>query len=277
MPELPEPTEAKQQIITSTRPSGEQTSLPMVITLPKQPPSAGVYIPADLEPQAPLTRPKVARRNVVRATIIAVVIMFVGVFFSVGPASHIAGSFLTFSAGSKTYKIPPGPVGNSHPIAFGAHNFICAALPFARDAQEQMIEPPHALPHPWYLSVILAQWGIEQGWAMPTYTGYNFGNVSAIAGQPYVPGTNQPGSPGAFAYAGTAEQGVADYVLFAKNGLYGDVAAAWESGPRAQAAALGASPWDANHYTSFASPGSSLLAVMQINNLTRFDDPTATC
>jgi hypothetical protein len=277
MPDAPELPEAEQQITIGTRPSGGKTSLPIVITLPQQPPSAGVYIPADLEQPAPLTKPKVARRNVVRATIIAVVIMFVGAFFSVGPANHIAGSFLTFSAGGKTYIITPGPIGHSHPIAFGSHDFICAALPFARDAQEQMIDPPHALEHPWYLSVILAQWGIEQGWAMPTYTGYNFGNVSAIAGQPLVPGTNQPGSPGAFAFAGTAEQGVADYVLFAKNGLYGAVADAWPLGPRAQALALGASPWDANHYTGINSPGSSLLAVIQINNLTRFDNPNATC
>ena len=133
-------------------------------------------------------------------------------------------------------------------------------------------------PHAWYLSLILAQWGVERGWQTPSLLdGYNVGNVGAIPGFPSVPGTGQAGSPGNFALAQTAEQGVDEYVTVAQNGLYAGVAAAYGGGALAQAQALGASPWDAGHYAVNGQAGAKLSAAIQTFNLTRFDQPNPTC
>lgn len=170
--------------------------------------------------------------------------------------------------------IPP-PVYVNHPVAGGAYGFICTALPFARLAYNDMINSGMA--HPWYVSFILAQWGVEGGWSMPTYTGYNFGNVSALAGYPAIGGINVPGSPSAFAYAYTPLQGVTYYVIYAQMRLYTGVTAAYPQGPYAQAYAMGASPWDAGHYAVNGQYGAKLVNAMNAFNLTRFDNPAASC
>lgn len=165
----------------------------------------------------------------------------------------------------------------SHPSANGEHDFVCAALPFARLAQSQLTADPHAQAQPWYISVILAQWGVEGHWTTPGFAGYNWANAPALAGYPAVPGTRQPGIPATFAYAATAETGVAIYVATIKGGAYASVAAAYPAGAAAQATALGQSAWDANHYTDTGHPGSALLDTLHYYHLDRFDAAGATC
>jgi surface antigen len=144
-------------------------------------------------------------------------------------------------------------------------SFVTQALPYAQLA--------HADCH-WPVSLILAHWGVEQGWHVPGYTGFNWGNSSAISGFPTVAGLNVPGSPAAFAYAKTPEQGLRIYETFCHMGYYRSVApAAASGGVDAAAVALGRSPWDAGHYTSTNTPGSTLLMVLRVYNLYWFDRP----
>jgi LysM repeat protein len=160
---------------------------------------------------------------------------------------------------------PPRQVFNGQGVK-GEPAFVQLALPYAQSAHQQCN---------WPVSVILAQWGIEEGWQVPTYTGYNFGNVSAITGQPSVKGLNVPGSPTAFAYAATPDKGLQYYVIYCHMGYYSGVAPAGASGgPDAAARALGRSPWDAGHYTATNSPGSSLLTAMRVFNLYYYDKPS---
>lgn len=154
--------------------------------------------------------------------------------------------------------LPPGYVQ-------GEPAFVAFATPYARRAHDAT---------GWSVSVILAQWGVEHGWKLPGFTGYNWGNVAAIVGEPTVPGTHAWGSPTQFAYAATPEDGLRYYVRVAHLDYYRQVAAAARTGPDAAARALGASPWDAGHYTSEDSPGSTLLAVMTRYNLYTYDDDT---
>ncbi len=165
----------------------------------------------------------------------------------------------------------------SRPTAYGEHDFVCAALPFARLAQAEMLTAPNAQPYPWYLSVLLAQWGVEGHWTTPGAAGYNWGNATALAGYPAVPGQRQPGIPTTFAYAATAEQGVAIAVTTSKSDAYATIAAAYPAGRDAQATALGQSAWDANHYTDSGHPGSALLDTMHSYHLDRFDNAGTTC
>jgi LysM repeat protein len=147
--------------------------------------------------------------------------------------------------------------------ARGVSQFIAFVLPYARRAHAQT---------GWPTSLILAQWGVEHGWHLPSYTGYNFGNCGAIPGEPTIGGLNVPGSPSAFSYARTPEDGLRQYVHVAHLGYYMAVApAAARSGVDAAARALGRSPWDAGHYTDHGDPGSSLLTVLRVYNLYWYD------
>jgi LysM repeat protein len=171
---------------------------------------------------------------------------------------------LSGSANASSSVKPPSA---SHPPSFGtasnAKSFINFALPYARQAHQET---------GWPVSLILAQWGLEHGWNIPGFTGYNWGNSGAIPGFPTVAGTNVPGSPAAFAYARTPADGVAIYVHCAHLSYYTQVArAAASSGSDAAARALGQSPWDAGHYTAVGSPGSSLLSIMRVFNLYWYD------
>lgn len=216
-----------------------------------------------------------ARKRTMHISAIVLITVVVLVLVSFTPLSALARPILPWTAKQNLALIPtPTP---SRPVVWGEHDFVCAALPFARLAQQGIVTGPRAQPHPWYVSVILAQWGIEQGWHVPSYTGYNWANSSALAGFPSVSGTNQPGSPSAFAYADSAEQGVQVYVAFVQNGLYDAVSTAYAQGPEAQAYAIGASPWDAAHYTASGQPGSTIISVLHTFNLKRLDQPDATC
>jgi hypothetical protein len=167
----------------------------------------------------------------------------------------------------------------SKPVIKGnTQDFFCTALPYAKLANQwiatRSFHPGKPLPsHTWYISVILAQWGIETGFTMPTFTGYNFGNVSAIPGEPSVKGLNVAGSPPAFAYANTPLDGVRYYVYFTQFDNYKGVADAYPQGAIQQAYALAASPWSAEHYNQ----GKSLIDTMNRYNLQSYDSSSVTC
>jgi len=190
-------------------------------------------------------------------------------------ANHIANPNLIYvgqrlciptTQDAHTAQAPAVPAAQQPPTygsAKGVKAFIDFALPYARRAHDAT---------GWPVSMILAQWGLEQGWRIPGYTGFNFGNVAALPGEPTVNGIAVPGSPAAFAYAHTPEDGLRYYLHVARLSYYSKVAAAAASGgPNAAAQALGASPWDAAHYTSIGSPGSSLLSLMRTYNLYSYD------
>lgn len=149
------------------------------------------------------------------------------------------------------------------PVIQGEAAFVRFVLPYARQAHEAT---------GWPVSMILAQWGLEQGWQTPAFTGYNFGNCGGLANEPFIPGTAAPGSPATFAYADTPEDGLRFYIHVSQLAYYDQIApAARQGGPLAAARALGASPWDAGHYTNKNDPGSSLIALMQQYNLQQYD------
>jgi hypothetical protein len=160
--------------------------------------------------------------------------------------------------GQEGAKADPAKYGS----AYGVDDFIKFVLPYARRAHDDT---------GWPLSVILAQWGLEQGWQTPRFTGYNWGNCGAVPDEPMVPGTSAPGSPDHFAYAPAPEDGLRIYLHVAHLHYYTAIAPAAKQGADAAAKALGASPWDAGHYTNRDDPGSSLLALMQDFNLYRYD------
>lgn len=167
---------------------------------------------------------------------------------------------------AQAHSAPRVPVAQQPPrfgSASGVKSFVQFALPYARQAHQQT---------GWPTSLILAQWGLEQGWRAPGYTGFNWGNVAALPGEPTVNGIAVPGSPAAFAYARTPQDGLQYYVRVAHLGYYAGVApAAARYDANAAAHALGRSPWDAGHYTDHGDPGSSLLSIMRVYNLYWYD------
>jgi LysM repeat protein len=166
-------------------------------------------------------------------------------------------------ATSSSPKAPTAPSRPSFGSAKGVKAFISFVLPYANRAHQQT---------GWPTSLILAQWGVEQGWHTPTYTGFNFGNCGAMPGEPTIAGINVPGSPAAFAFARTPEDGLRQYVHVAHLGYYSQVApVARRYGVDASARALGRSPWDAGHYTHVGDPGSTLLSVLRTFNLYWYD------
>ena len=179
-------------------------------------------------------------------------------------------SIFTAMEGSQSI-IPPTPTPKPAPaipsipndVPMNVHNFLALAMPYAVQAHQALA---------WPTSVILAMWGLEHGWSVPDYTGYNWGNSGAIEGYPTVAGINVPGSPAAFAYANTPTDGLNIFLHVARLSYYTAVApAAREGGANAAAVALGRSPWDAAHYTNSGQPGSSLIAIMSDFNFYRFD------
>ena len=179
-------------------------------------------------------------------------------------------SIFTAMEGSQSV-IPPTPTATPKPaippipndVPMNVHDFLALAMPYAVQAHQAL---------GWPTSMILAMWGLEHGWHVPDYTGYNWGNSGAIEGYPTVPGINVPGSPGAFAYANTPTDGLNIFLHVARLSYYTAVApAAMQGGADAAAVALGQSPWDAGHYTNIGQPGSSLIAIMRDFNFYRFD------
>ena len=193
---------------------------------------------------------------------------------AIARANHIANPNLIYvgqrlciplTSSAQAHSAPAVPAAAQPPkygSAKGVQAFVGYALPYARQAHQQT---------GWPTSVILAQWGLEQGWKIPGYTGFNWGNVAALPGQPTVNGIAVPGSPAAFAYARTPQEGLNYYVRVAHLSYYNGVRAAVSNGADACARALGASPWDAGHYTASGNPGSSLLSIMRVYNLYWYD------
>ena len=158
--------------------------------------------------------------------------------------------------------VPTNGDASQGTVVQGEPAFVQFVLPYARRAHDDT---------GWPVSMILAQWGLEQGWETPRFTGYNWGNCGAYPGEPTVPGTSAPGSPAAFAYAPGPEDGLRIYLHVAHLDYYTEVATAAQDGPDAAARALGRSPWDAGHYTDHGDPGSSLIAIMRDFNLYQYD------
>ncbi len=156
---------------------------------------------------------------------------------------------------------PAGPRMPAVPINLPAniYSFIKLALPYAFQAHLDL---------GWQTSVIVAQWGLEVGWYVPSATGYNWGNVRSVPGAPTVGGS---GLVGSFAYAATPADGLRYYLYAANLPYYVGVTAAASQGADATAIALGRSPWDGGHYTDIGQPGSSLLAIMRTYDLYRLD------
>ncbi len=159
---------------------------------------------------------------------------------------------------------PPASTGPHLPVVptnlpSNVYTFIQLALPYAFQAHEKL---------GWQTSVILAQWGLEEGWYVPTATGYNWGNVRSVPGAPTVSGPHLSGS---FAYAATPAAGLRYYLYAAHLAYYTAVTVAARQGANATAVALGRSPWDAGHYTTIGQPGSSLLALLRRYDLYRLD------
>jgi LysM domain len=107
--------------------------------------------------------------------------------------------------GQNGAKADPAKYGSAQGVA----SFLKFVLPYARRAHDDT---------GWPLSMILAQWGLEQGWETPRFTGYNWGNCGAVPNEPMVPGTSAPGSPLAFAYAPAPEDGLRIYLHVAHLG-----------------------------------------------------------
>ncbi len=255
--------------------------------LSKHPTNPVVVIPAvqhhDTVPMRvpPTPHPHVRARThrLTLATVLVLALLMLVAFVPVARGAGLGLPNWVPLADARAYPTPtpsPTPIYPNHPVVSGVGAFICTALPFARRVQVRQAQ--EGLPHPWYVSVILAQWGVEHGWSIPDYTGYNWGNSSAIPGFDAVGGLNVPGSPGAFAYAYTPLQGVEIYQIFTRMGFYTGVWQNYPNGPVAQAKALGQSPWDAGHYQEGGGiPGQSLLNAMNGYNLYRFDNPSVFC
>jgi nucleoid-associated protein YgaU len=193
---------------------------------------------------------------------------------AIANANHIANPNLIFvgqhiciplTSWAQAHSAPAMPAAAMPPrfgTASGVQSFITFALPYARQAHQAT---------GWPVSMILAQWGLEQGWRIPGYTGYNWGNVASLPGAPTVGGINVPGSPARFTYASTPAAGLNYYLRVAGLSYYRGVATAARKGADAAARALGASPWDAAHYTNIGQPGSSLIRIMRVYNLYWYD------
>ncbi len=180
----------------------------------------------------------------------------------VGERLCIPLAFFASAGAAAIIPAPPPSPPHYGPVS-GVHAFISFALPYARRASAAT---------GWPTSLILAQWGLEHGWHLPGYTGYNFGNCGAVPGEATIGGLNVPGSPAAFTYSKTPEDGLRVYIHVAHLSFYTGVAwAAQHGGVDAAARALGRSPWDAGHYTDHNDPGSSLLAILHAYNLYQYD------
>jgi hypothetical protein len=195
--------------------------------------------PPDWKPPTPEELRKGLRRTAFALPLVTLVILLGTLFVQSSSSSYpISGALATEVARGRHTATP--------------QEFIEFALPYAQRA--------HATLH-WPVSVILAQWGLEHGWRMPDFDGFNFGNEKAIGGE--------PAELHGFAYAVTPEDGLRQYLRVASLSFYASVGQA--GGADAAARALGRSPWDEGHYTHTGDPGSSLLDLMRAFNLYHYD------
>ena len=156
---------------------------------------------------------------------------------------------------------PSGPT--PQPISSPAA-FIQTMLPYAEQAHKDL---------GWPVSVVLAQMGVEHGWRLPDFDGWNLANS-----RPFL----DPNGDGGvcynqsivrnFCYASTPWIGLAIYEHVAHLSYYSAIARAAQSGGALAAAqALGQSPWDAGHYAAGGNPGQALINAMNTFHLRQYD------
>lgn len=175
----------------------------------------------------------------------------------------IGGVLLAFGA-VKPATPTPFPLGPTPlPVASPAA-FIATMLPFAQQLHQDL---------GWPVSVTLAQMGVEHGWRLPDFDGWNLAN-SKVFPDPDGDGgvCFRQASVRSFCYAPTPQIGVAIYEHVAHLSYYAAIGqAARSGGAQAAARALGQSPWDAGHYALNGVPGGALIAAMNTYHLDQYD------
>lgn len=173
------------------------------------------------------------------------------------------GAFLALGAVAPATPTPfplgPTPRPVSTPAAF-----IATMLPFAQQLHHDL---------GWPVSVTLAQMGVEHGWRLPDFDGWNLAN-SKVFPDPAGDGgvCFRQASVRDFCYAPTPQIGVAIYEHVAHLSYYASIGQAARSGGAVAAArALGQSPWDAGHYALNGVPGGALIAAMNTYHLDQYD------
>lgn len=175
----------------------------------------------------------------------------------------IGGALLALAAASPATPTP-FPLGPTPPPVSSPQAFIATMLPYARQAHRDL---------GWPVSMTLAQMGVEHGWRLPDFDGWNLANSR--------PFPDPSGDGGVcfrqrvvhdFCYAPTPQIGLAIYEHVAHLSFYSGIAQAARTGGAAAAArAMGQSPWDAGHYLGNGVQGGMLLAAMSKYNLYQYD------
>ncbi|HET9111465.1 MAG TPA: hypothetical protein VFN78_11610 [Ktedonobacterales bacterium] len=180
-----------------------------------------------------------------------------------GERQALDGAFLALGAVVPATPTPfplgPTPRPVSTPAAF-----ITTMLPFAQQLHHDL---------GWPVSVTLAQMGVEHGWRLPDFDGWNLAN-SKVFPDPAGDGgvCFRQASVRDFCYAPTPQIGVAIYEHVAHLSYYAAIGQATRSGgAMAAARALGQSPWDAGHYALNGVPGGALIAAMNTYHLDQYD------
>ncbi len=159
----------------------------------------------------------------------------------------------------------PFPLGPTPPPVTSPAAFIATMLPFAQQLHHDL---------GWPVSVTLAQMGVEHGWRLPDFDGWNLAN-SKVFPDPDGDGgvCFRQASVRDFCYAPTPQIGVAIYEHVAHLPYYTAIGqAARSGGAQAAARALGQSPWDAGHYALNGVPGDALIAAMNTYHLDQYDN-----
>ncbi|HET9109839.1 MAG TPA: hypothetical protein VFN78_03335 [Ktedonobacterales bacterium] len=180
-----------------------------------------------------------------------------------GERQAIGGALLALAAASPATPTP-FPIGPTPRPVSSPQAFIATMLPYARQAHRDL---------GWPVSMTLAQMGVEHGWRLPDFDGWNLANSR--------PFPDPAGDGGVcfrqkvvrdFCYAPTPQIGLAIYEHVAHLSFYSGIAQAARTGGAAAAArAMGQSPWDAGHYMRNGVQGGMLLAAMDTYNLYQYD------
>ena len=218
-----------------------------------------------LQAKALLRRPSPKALLVYLALLLALTQTLVGTLTPLARSERqaLGGVFLTLGAVAPATPTPfplgPTPAPVSSPAAF-----ITTMLPFAQQLHHDL---------GWPVSVTLAQMGVEHGWRLPDFDGWNLANSR--------PFPDPAGDGGVcfrqrvvhdFCYAPTPQIGVAIYEHVARLSFYAAIGqAARTGGAQAAARALGQSPWDAGHYALNGVPGAALIAAINTYHLDQYD------
>ncbi len=211
---------------------------------------------------------KTSRRKtlfVYLALFLVVAQTMVGALTPLGRSEQQALSGAVNALGAAAPFVPtPFPSGPTPQPVTSPEAFIQAMLPYAEQAHQDL---------GWPVSVVLAQMGVEHGWRLPDFDGWNLANS-----RPFL----DPNGDGGvcynqsiirnFCYASTPWIGLAIYEHCAHLSYYSAIARAAQSGGALAAAqALGQSPWDAGHYAAGGIAGQALINAMNTFNLRQYD------